>query len=131
MKATAIQTETCVNTIMRNEWNFLLFVYLFHSFIYLFSLEVKSIYSWGYTRNCYLYSVSFDVFNYYLYSVSDNNNVLCSDFRIFLDDKLLVPQWRKDLVLVIKNESAPLNFLLTKVPSSSSCKIIYLFAKLQ
>ena len=124
MKATAIQTETCVNTMMRNEWNFLLFVYLFQSSIYLFSLEVKSISSWDYTRNCYLYSVSFDVFG-------DINNVLCSDFRIFLDDKLLVPQWRKDLVLVIKNESAPLNFLLTKVPSSSSCKIIYLFAKLQ
>ena len=62
LKTTAIQIKTCVNTMMRSEWIFLLFAYLFQSFIYLFSLEVKIISSWDYSRNCYLHSISFDAF---------------------------------------------------------------------
>ena len=44
----------CVNTMMWNEWNVLLFAYLFQSLIYLFSVGVKSISSWDYTQNCTL-----------------------------------------------------------------------------
>ena len=61
---------------MLNEWSFLLFSYLFQSFIYLFSLEVKSISSWEYTRNCDLCGITFDIFG-------EINNVLCNGFWIF------------------------------------------------
>ena len=78
MKTTIMQMETCVNTMMRNEWDFLFFAYLFQSFIYLFSLEVKSISSWDYTRNCDFCGIGFGV-------CSEINNVLCNGFWIEVD----------------------------------------------
>ena len=88
MKTTATQMKTCIDTMIRNEWNFLFFAYLFQSFIYLFSLDVKSISSWDYTRNCYLHGVSLDVFG-------DINNVLCVSLWVF--------KWRWVVSSAMKN----------------------------
>ena len=43
MKTIAIQMETCVNTMMQNKWNDLIFEDLFQDFIYLFHLMVKRV----------------------------------------------------------------------------------------
>ena len=62
MKTIAIQMETCVNTMMQNKWNDLIFEDLFQDFIYLFHFMVKSVASWDYTQNCNLCGTSSDVF---------------------------------------------------------------------
>ena len=59
MKNETIQIKECANTMIRNEWNFLLFAFLFQSLIYLVSLDVKSMFYWEYIS---LHGVSIDVF---------------------------------------------------------------------
>ena len=59
MKNETIQIKECANTMIRNEWNFLLFAFLFQGLIYLVSLDVKSMFYWEYIS---LHGVSIDVF---------------------------------------------------------------------
>ena len=59
MKNETIQIKKCANTMIRNEWNFLLFAFLFQSLIYLVSLDVRSMFYWEYIS---LHGVSIDVF---------------------------------------------------------------------